>query len=133
MHPHNLNRGFETFLLIPIREHLPTLMAAVKRLLSYLKVVFQTMMKAQPVRGRLKGYDVAVQGSGAAGKWDGRPTIRCLRATAFRTFFPCRLLSITRQFVNAVKGGTAVFIATEASEPQNTTVGRYQAFNGDTV
>lgn len=48
-------------------------MAAVKRLLSYLKVVFQTMMKAHPVRGRLKGYDVAVQGSGAAGKWDGQP------------------------------------------------------------
>lgn len=108
-------------------------MAAVKRLLSYLKVVFQSMMKAHPVRGKLKGYDVAVQGSRAAGKWDGRPAIRCLRATALRTFFPCHFLSITRQFVNAVKGGAAVFIATEASERQNTTVVRLQASNWDMV
>lgn len=38
-------------------------------------------MKACPVKEGLRGQGVTVQGSGAAGKWDGRTTVGHLGAT----------------------------------------------------
>lgn len=77
-------------------------------------------MKVCPVRAELRGYGVAAQGSGAAGKWDGRRAVGHRGASALRTFHPCHFLSITIDVGNAEEGGAAVSVATGVSECQNT-------------
>ena len=62
-------------------------------------------MKACPVK---EGYDVTAQGSGAAGKWDGKTAVGHLGATTLRTFLPCHFLSITIDIGNAERGVAAV-------------------------
>ena len=105
---------------------------------SYLKVIFQPAMKACPVREGLKGHDVTVQGSEAAGKWDGRATVGHLGATTVLFAHSSPATSCPSwQIRNAEKGGGAVFMATGVSECQNTeasdaTIGLW-TFNWDIV
>lgn len=92
-------------ILIPWAEHLSTSMSKTwNPLPPYLKVTFQPVMKTCPVRGELKGYGVTIQGSGAAGKRDGRAAVGHLGATTLRAFLPCHFLSITIDVGNVEKG-----------------------------
>lgn len=90
-------------------EHLSTFMFKTwKPSLLTSRSFFSLWWKHVLSETELKGYSVAAQGSGAAGKWDGQTAVGHLGATTLRTFLPCHFLSIMIDIGNAERGGAAV-------------------------